>query len=74
MLNYGQMLKFVKLVFDRTDLQRPAAKILKAVLLARSPRLTDIGRKLAPNPDTGKKYLQRFLAKADPQAALKRHS
>lgn len=72
MLNYGQILKFVKLVFDQAEVQRPAAKVLKAVLLARSPRLTDIGRKLSSNPEAGKKYVQRFLASTRPQEGLHR--
>ncbi len=74
MLNYDQILTFVKRVFDQTEVQRPAAKVLQAVLLARSPRLTDIGRKLSPNPETGKKYVQRFLARTRPQEALHRLS
>jgi len=72
MLNYQQILSFVKLTFDRVELHRPAAKTIKAILEARSPRLTDIGRKLASKPETGKKYVQRFLSKVDPRSALER--
>jgi hypothetical protein len=50
----------------------PTVKALEASLVARSPRLTNVGRKVASKAETGKKYVQRFLSKVDPRSALER--
>lgn len=63
---------FAGLLFDSKAIARQAAVILKAILEAQSPRLTEIAQKMPGKPVANYKRLQRFLATTDPQAALLR--
>jgi len=72
MIKYINMLGFAQHLFDQEDVARKAARIAKGILEARSPRLTDIAQEMPGNPDANYKEIQRFLAKADPKAALLR--
>lgn len=63
---------FAKYVFDTPDLAQKAGILLEALLKAQSPRLSDIAQKMPNKPDANYKQIQRFLAAADPQAALLR--
>ena len=72
-LTFRRMEQFTDYLFDDRDEARKAALILKAILEARSPRLSDISQKLpGKNPDSNYKMLQRFLKAADPREALLR--
>src|SRR6185503_14440688 len=57
---------------DSPTVAREAAFILKAILLARSPRLSDIARKMPGKPDSAYKRLRRFLQQNDPRPVLAR--
>lgn len=72
MLKYIDVLGFVQHLFDQASLARKAARIVKGILEARSPRLSDIAHQMPGNPDASYKQIQRFLAKVDPKAALLR--
>lgn len=71
------MLEFVgspgvaQLLFDRESLAEKGGEIIGAILEARSPRLSDISQRMGRKPAANYKEIQRFLAQADPQAALK---
>jgi len=59
-------------LFDREGLADKAARIVEGILAARSPRLAEIAQHMAGEPAANYKAIQRFLAQADPQAALLR--
>ncbi len=61
---------FAQLLFDSKDLARQAAVILKAILEAQSPRLSEIAQKMPGTPSANYKQIQRFLAKIDPKSIL----
>ncbi len=63
---------FARLLFDSNKAARKAAVILKAILEAQSPRLSEIARKMPGSPAANYKQLQRFLAATDPKMALMR--
>jgi hypothetical protein len=63
---------FAQLLFDSKDLARQAAVILKAILEAQSPRLSDIAQKMPGTPAANYKQIQRFLVKLDPKSILLR--
>jgi len=50
----------------------PTVKALEASLVARSPRLTNVGRKVASKAETGSRYVHRSLSKIGPRSALGR--
>jgi hypothetical protein len=60
------------LLFDSRDLARKGAIILKAILEAQSPRLSEIAQKMPGKPEANYKVIQRFLASTEPQATLLR--
>jgi hypothetical protein len=64
------MTDFAYQIFDNEE--EDAALILKAVLDARSPRLSDISQAMPGSPSGNYKAIQRFLDKADPEKALMR--
>ena len=72
MLQSMPFLAFAQLLFDSPDVARKAAVILKAILEAQSPRLSEIAQKMPGTPAANYKQLQRFLVTADPQTALLR--
>ncbi len=63
---------FAQLLFDSKEVARKAAVILKAILEAQSPRLSEIAQKMPGTPAANYKRLQRFLATTDPRTALRR--
>lgn len=69
-LTFRRMEQFTDYLFDSKDQARKAALILKAILEARSPRLSDISQAMPGNPQANYKALQRFLATSEPREAL----
>lgn len=61
---------FAQLLFDSKEVARQAAVILKAILDAQSPRLSEIAQKMPGTPVANYKQLQRFLAATDPKTIL----
>jgi hypothetical protein len=72
MLKSIPFLQFAQLLFDSKADARKAAIILKAILEAQSPRLSDMAQKMPAKPESNYKFIQRFLAQTDPQAVLLR--
>jgi len=72
MIKFIRFLRFAQCLFDEESVARKAAHILRAILKARSPRLSDISQKMQGNPEAGYKRIQHFLAQADPKTALLR--
>ncbi len=68
-INFGQ---FTRHIFESPRVARQAACIIKAILAARSPRLSEIARKMPGNCDSNYKQLQRFLQQTDPRLVLGR--
>ena len=64
--------QFTRYVFDSPVVAHRAAEIVKAILEARSPRLSEIARKMPGQSDSAYKRLQRFLQQTDPRAVLLR--
>jgi hypothetical protein len=64
--------QFAQLLFDTKDLARKATVILKAILEAQSPRLSEIAQKMPGKPAANYKHIQRFLATTDPRLILLR--
>lgn len=59
-------------LFDRENVAEKGGGIIGTILEARSLRLSDISQRMEGKPAANYKEIQRFLAQADPQAALKR--
>ncbi len=72
MLKSIPFLDFAQALFDSKDDARKAAVILKAMLEAQSPRLSEIAQKMPGQPDANYKQIQRFLATTDPKTILLR--
>jgi hypothetical protein len=72
MLKSIPFFQFAQLLFDSKDLARKATVILKAILEAQSPRLSEIAQKMPGTPAANYKHIQRFLATADPKKILLR--
>jgi len=72
MLKSIPFFQFAQLLFDSKEDARKAAIILKAILEAQSPRLSEIAQKMPGKPEANYKFIQRFLARTDPQTALLR--
>ena len=66
MLKSIPFLQFAQLLFDSKDDARKGAIILKAILEAQSPRLSDIAQKMPGKPAANYKFIHRFLAHTDP--------
>ena len=62
--------QFTDQVFDR-DTEK-AASIIKGILDARSPRISDISNAMEGNSDANYKAIQRFIDKNDPKESLQR--
>jgi len=72
-LGLKEMGEFAYLLFDRKEAVQKAPGILKAILEAQSPRLSDISQWMpGKNPETNYKTLQRFMDIAEPKDALLR--
>ena len=72
MIKFTDILGFAQYLFDEDRVARKAAHILKAMLKARSPRLSDISQHMSGHPESEYKEIQRFLHQADLKAALLR--
>jgi hypothetical protein len=64
--------RFLRPLIDDEKLVKQGAEIIKALLEAQSPRLTNISEKMAGNPDRGYKTIQRFIKKVDMKRLLLR--
>ena len=62
--------EFIDQCFDR-DTEK-AASIIKGILDARSPRISDISNAMEGNSDANYKSIQRFIDKNDPKGSLQR--
>lgn len=72
MLQCTEVYRFTQYLFDDEHLAQQAAEIVRAILAAQSPRLSEIARQMSGGYEANYKRLQRFLTQADPQAALAR--
>ncbi len=72
MLKSIPFFQFAQVLFDSKEHARQGAIILKAILEAQSPRLSEIAQKMPGQPATNYKHLQRFLATTDPKLILLR--
>lgn len=64
--------QFLGKLFDDEKQIKQGAEILKAILEAQSPRLTNISEKMAGNGERGYKTIQRFINKIDLKRLLLR--
>jgi hypothetical protein len=64
--------RFLGYLLDDEDLAEKGARMIKALLEAQSPRLTDISEKMSGKSESRYKEIQRFLKKADLKQALMR--
>jgi len=62
--------KFTDQCFDRDN--DKVASIIKGILDAKSPRISDISNAMDGNPDANYKMIQRFLDKNDPRENINR--
>jgi hypothetical protein len=56
---------FLRLLFDEEKQVQQGAKIIKALLEAQSPRLSNISEQMAGKSDSNAKAIQRFMKKVD---------
>lgn len=64
--------KFMRYLLDDESLAEKGAVIIKALLEAQSPRLTNISEKMAGNSGSNYKVIQRFLKRVDLKKLLMR--
>lgn len=64
--------EFMRYVFDEEKMVEQGAAIIKAMLEAQSPRLSNISEKMAGNSSSSYKAIQRFLKKGDMKRLLLR--
>ena len=64
--------EFIRYLLDDEKLVEQGSKIIRALLEAQSPRLTDISEKMAGKSESCYKAIQRFLSKVDLKAVLLR--
>ena len=67
-----RLLGFVQQLFDTAALAEKAERIVQAILVAGSPRLSQISQHMRGHPDANYKLIQRFLAVANVKDALMR--
>ena len=72
MNKFTHLLGFVESLFDDKETAKKAAEIIKGMIQARSPRLSDISREMRGNEAGNYKKMQRFLDSTEPQEALLR--
>lgn len=68
----SDMRKFANDLFDNPEEVEKATLILKGILDACSPRISDVSNAMKGNPPANYKFIQRFLASNDPRKALNR--
>lgn len=71
-MEFTRISRFAHFLFDSEHLANKATTILAGMLAAQSPRLSRIAQHMPGSPAANYKQIQRFLAQADPQAALQR--
>src|SRR5512135_3535535 len=71
-MEFTRISRFAHYLFDSEVEAQKATTILAGLFAAQSPRLSRIAQKMPGSPDANYKQIQRFLACADPQAALYR--
>jgi Transposase DDE domain len=64
--------EFLGDLFDDEKQVKQGAEIIKAILEAQSPRMTNISEKMAGNSERGYKVIQRFIKKVDLKRVLLR--
>ena len=69
-ININNIKQFIDQCFDRDS--DKAASIVKGILSAKSPRISDISNEMQGNPDANYKSIQRFLDNNDPRENLHR--
>ena len=69
-INIDNIKQFTDQCFDKEN--DKVAKIVKGILDAKSPRISDISNEMSGNPDANYKIIQRFLDKNDPRENLHR--
>lgn len=69
MNKFTHLLGFVQCLFDDDKTARRAAEIIKGMIQAHSPRLSDISREMGSNEEANYKKIQRFLETVEPQEA-----
>jgi len=72
MNKFTHLLQFVQQMFDDRETAIKAKAIIKGILKARSPRMSDIAREMQGKEEANYKCIQRFLASSSPQQALLR--
>jgi len=72
MTKFINLFEFVRYLFDSDSVAKKVSMILKAVLEAQSPRISEIAQKMPGNADSNYKMIQRLLQNLDPKAALLR--
>ena len=72
MNKFTHLLQFVQQLFDDQDTTHKAKGIIDGILKARSPRLSDIARKMSGKEEANSKCIQRFITNTSPQQALLR--
>lgn len=72
MNKFTHLSRFVQYLFDEEETTRKAKNIIEGLLIARSPRLSDIAREMPGKEETNYKRIQRFLVCTSPQQALLR--
>lgn len=71
-MEFTRISQFAHFLFDSEPQARKAAAIIAGLFAAQSPRLSRIAQKMPGSPEANYKQIQRFLAQADPRAALHR--
>lgn len=64
--------EFLGELIEDTDILEKAKEIIKGILLARSPRKSDIAREMSGSEAGNYKCLQRFLQRSEPESILPR--
>jgi len=71
-IKLSDMQRFTSECFDEEKEGKKAARILKGILDARSPRISDISHAVEGSPEANYKAIQRFLNSSDPRRSLNR--
>ncbi|MCL0070211.1 transposase [Dehalococcoidia bacterium] len=71
-IKVSDMQRFAAECFDRPEESEKATRILKGILDARSPRISDISHAMEGSSEANYKTIQRFLDSSDPKQALQR--
>jgi hypothetical protein len=71
-IKLSDMRRFATECFDEAGESKKAARILKGIMDARSPRISDISHAMEGSPEANYKAIQRFLDTSDPRSILHR--